>query len=158
MISTHTGFGTTQDLEQSSYSGESSSENIAFHEASHVQATWAFVSCARTCSWFSGDGLHTCWESDWWRRRERDVPYDYDCRVDVAPNETARRRMAAEVGKPAMVVGIDDSEHSFYALQWTLRRFFSVADSTFKLVVVHSKPSPASVVGLAGPGTFECAD
>ncbi|RWW85855.1 hypothetical protein BHE74_00005435, partial [Ensete ventricosum] len=91
-------------------------------------------------SWFSGDGLHTCWESDRWRRRERDVPYDYDlgrdCRVDVAPNETAsllllriavallnlrpharRRRMAAEVGKPAMVVGIDDSEHSFYALQ-----------------------------------------
>ncbi|THU68638.1 hypothetical protein C4D60_Mb08t05980 [Musa balbisiana] len=63
--------------------------------------------------------------------------------------------MAAEVGKPTMVVGIDDSEHSFYALQWTLRRFFSVADSAFKLVVVHSKPSPASVVGLAGPGAAD---
>ncbi|WOL03304.1 universal stress protein A-like protein [Canna indica] len=63
--------------------------------------------------------------------------------------------MTAEVRKPAMVVGIDDSEHSFYALQWTLRRFFSTAGSPFQLVVVHSKPSLTSVVGLAGPGAAD---
>ncbi|ONK68377.1 uncharacterized protein A4U43_C05F10790 [Asparagus officinalis] len=52
-----------------------------------------------------------------------------------------------------MVVGIDDSEHSFYALQWALLHFFSGGGtaSPFKLVVIHAKPSPASVVSLAGP-------
>ncbi|KAK9177568.1 hypothetical protein WN944_029591 [Citrus x changshan-huyou] len=53
-----------------------------------------------------------------------------------------------------MVVGIDDSEHSMYALQWTLDHFFanSTVNPPFKLVIVHAKPSPSSVVGLAGPG------
>ncbi|RZR74629.1 hypothetical protein BHM03_00039756 [Ensete ventricosum] len=62
---------------------------------------------------------------------------------------------ASVVGKSVMVVGIDDSEHSFYALQWTLLHFFSPAagsSSPFKLVVVSAKPTPTSVIGLAGPG------
>ncbi|CAN1332759.1 hypothetical protein LINPERPRIM_LOCUS35845 [Linum perenne] len=40
-----------------------------------------------------------------------------------------------------MVVGIDDSEHSMYALQWTLDHFFTpfAGDgSLFKLVVTYS--------------------
>ena len=51
-----------------------------------------------------------------------------------------------------MVVGVDESEHSYYALQWTLRHFFAVPVPLFKLVVVTAKPTPSSVVGLAGPG------
>ncbi|CAN1336057.1 hypothetical protein LINPERPRIM_LOCUS36999 [Linum perenne] len=57
-----------------------------------------------------------------------------------------------------MVVGIDDSEHSMYALQWTLDHFFTPLTgdgSLFKLVVVHSKPTPSSVVSLAGRATAE---
>ncbi|KAJ3681377.1 hypothetical protein LUZ60_015866 [Juncus effusus] len=62
----------------------------------------------------------------------------------------------AETGeKPAMVVGIDESEHSFYALQWTLLHFFSTPAPLFKLVVVTAKPTPTSVVGLAGPGAAD---
>ncbi|KAJ0110988.1 hypothetical protein Patl1_01008 [Pistacia atlantica] len=59
--------------------------------------------------------------------------------------------------KQTMVVGIDDSEHSFYALEWTLDHFFTnfPANPPFKLVVVHAKPLPSSVVGLAGPGAAE---
>lgn len=56
-----------------------------------------------------------------------------------------------------MVVGLDDSEHSFYALEWTLEHFFSKSpeNSPFKLVIVHAKPSAASAVGLAGPGAAD---
>ena len=53
-----------------------------------------------------------------------------------------------------MVVGIDDSEHSTYALQWTLDHFFanSTVNPPFKLVIVHARPSPSAVIGLAGHG------
>ncbi|KAL3517445.1 hypothetical protein ACH5RR_020034 [Cinchona calisaya] len=64
----------------------------------------------------------------------------------------------ATAEKPVMVVGIDDSEHSFYALEWTLEHFFGTASSAvtpFKLVIVHAKPSPSSAVGLAGPGAAD---
>ncbi|KAI3449490.1 hypothetical protein Pfo_006155 [Paulownia fortunei] len=59
--------------------------------------------------------------------------------------------------KSVMVVGVDDSEHSFHALEWTLQHFFSPApeNSPFKLVIVHAKPSAATTVGLAGPGAAE---
>ncbi|PIA61429.1 hypothetical protein AQUCO_00300741v1 [Aquilegia coerulea] len=59
--------------------------------------------------------------------------------------------------KQVMVVGIDDSEHSFYALEWTLDRFFAAFASNppFQLVIVHAKPTPTSVIGLAGPGAAE---
>ncbi|KAL8151602.1 hypothetical protein V2J09_021410 [Rumex salicifolius] len=60
-------------------------------------------------------------------------------------------------GKPVMVVGIDDSEHSFYALSWALEHFFvpHAPISPFNLVIVHAKPSAASAIGLAGPGGAE---
>ena len=53
-----------------------------------------------------------------------------------------------------MVIGIDDSEQSTYALQWTLDHFFanSTVNPPFKLVIVHARPSPSAVIGLAGPG------
>ncbi|KAL5862898.1 hypothetical protein ACOSQ3_000412 [Xanthoceras sorbifolium] len=59
--------------------------------------------------------------------------------------------------KQVMVVGIDDSEHSMYALEWTLEHFFKNFSSNppFKLVVVHAKPTAGSAVGLAGPGAAE---
>jgi hypothetical protein len=69
--------------------------------------------------------------------------------------ETGSETVAnVEAGPPAMVVGIDESDHSFYALQWTLRHFFSVPVPLFKLVVVTAKPTPSSVVSLAGPGNL----
>ncbi|KAF8006472.1 hypothetical protein BT93_K0695 [Corymbia citriodora subsp. variegata] len=56
-----------------------------------------------------------------------------------------------------MVVGVDESELSLYALQWTLDNFFApfAPHIPFKLVVVHAKPSPTSVIGLGGPGVIE---
>ncbi|KZV21550.1 hypothetical protein F511_11043 [Dorcoceras hygrometricum] len=59
--------------------------------------------------------------------------------------------------KSVMVVGIDESEHSFYALHWTLQHFFSPSPeySPFKLVIVHSKPSAAMAVGIIGPGSAD---
>ncbi|KAI3460809.1 hypothetical protein Pfo_017472 [Paulownia fortunei] len=59
--------------------------------------------------------------------------------------------------KSVMVVGLDDSDHSFYALEWTLQHFFSPSpeNSPFKLVVVHAKPSPLTAIGVAGPGSAD---
>ncbi|ONK62942.1 uncharacterized protein A4U43_C07F9720 [Asparagus officinalis] len=60
-----------------------------------------------------------------------------------------------------MVVGIDDSEHSLYALQWTLLHFFSgstaASASPFNLIVVHAKPTASSIVRFAGPGAADVA-
>ncbi|KAL4311260.1 hypothetical protein GQ457_01G053740 [Hibiscus cannabinus] len=59
--------------------------------------------------------------------------------------------------KQVMVVGIDDSEHSTYALEWTLDHFFVpfASNPPFKLFIVHAKPTATSAVGLAGPGAAE---
>ncbi|KAK8614557.1 hypothetical protein V6N13_068357 [Hibiscus sabdariffa] len=57
--------------------------------------------------------------------------------------------------KQALVVGVDESEHSMYALEWTLDHFFFASDPPFKLFIVHAKPTASSVVGLAGPGAAE---
>ena len=56
--------------------------------------------------------------------------------------------------KQVMVVGIDDSEQSTYALGWTLKHFFTpyASNHPFKLVLVHAKPTVSSAVSLAGPG------
>uniref|UniRef100_A0A803Q517 UspA domain-containing protein n=1 Tax=Cannabis sativa TaxID=3483 RepID=A0A803Q517_CANSA len=56
--------------------------------------------------------------------------------------------------KPVMVMGLYDSKLSFYALEWTLDRYFVGfgPNHPFKLVVVHARPTPASVVGVGGPG------
>ncbi|EPS66020.1 hypothetical protein M569_08758, partial [Genlisea aurea] len=56
--------------------------------------------------------------------------------------------------KSVIVVGVDDSEHSFYALEWTLQHIYLPAPESFKLVVVHAKPPAITAVGLAGPGPF----
>ncbi|CAM8962502.1 unnamed protein product [Rhodiola kirilowii] len=63
--------------------------------------------------------------------------------------------MAAE--KPVMVVGIDESDHSFYALNWTIDHFFApyAPNHPFKLVLVHAKPLATSALGLAGPGAVD---
>lgn len=73
---------------------------------------------------------------------------------------TATEAAAGEAAvETVMVVGMDDSEHSYYALEWTLHHFFSPAvrsaSPLFKLVVVHAKPSPSSVVSFAGPGAAD---
>ncbi|KAJ4824306.1 hypothetical protein Tsubulata_029367 [Turnera subulata] len=62
--------------------------------------------------------------------------------------------------KQVMVVGIDDSEHSMYALEWTLQHFFAApsSDPPFKLVIVHARPSATSAVGLAGPEVLPIVD
>lgn len=63
---------------------------------------------------------------------------------------------AAPPGKMTMVAGVDDSEHSFYALQWALQHFFPPGQpQQYRLVVVTAKPSAASAVGLAGPGAAD---
>ncbi|PWA45204.1 universal stress protein PHOS34 [Artemisia annua] len=56
--------------------------------------------------------------------------------------------------KPVMIVGVDASDHSFYALEWTLDHFLkpTAPNSPFKLVVIHSKPTPTSAIRFAGPG------
>ncbi|PIA44402.1 hypothetical protein AQUCO_01700178v1 [Aquilegia coerulea] len=61
-------------------------------------------------------------------------------------------------GKPVMIVGIDDSEHSFYALEWTLDRFFpssTASDPPYKLMVIHARPLASATVGIAGPGAAD---
>ncbi|KAJ1265665.1 hypothetical protein BS78_08G093400 [Paspalum vaginatum] len=61
-------------------------------------------------------------------------------------------------GKMTMVAGIDESEHSFYALEWALQHFFPPSGQQpqqYRLVVVTAKPSAASAVGLAGPGAAD---
>ncbi|CAA7399909.1 unnamed protein product [Spirodela intermedia] len=53
--------------------------------------------------------------------------------------------------KQVIVVGIDEGEHSEYALQWTLDHFFADARSrppVFSLVVVYARPFPTSVANL----------
>ncbi|OIT20221.1 PREDICTED: universal stress protein PHOS32-like [Nicotiana attenuata] len=58
--------------------------------------------------------------------------------------------------KQLMIFALDDSDHSFYALEWTLDHFFpSPSASSFKLIIVHAKPNPTSVIGAVGPGTTD---
>ncbi|KAL4558849.1 hypothetical protein LXL04_037053 [Taraxacum kok-saghyz] len=56
--------------------------------------------------------------------------------------------------KPVMIVGVDDSEQSFFALEWTLDQFFvpSAPNPLFELIIVNSKPTPPSSIGFAVPG------
>ncbi|XP_058762369.1 universal stress protein PHOS34-like isoform X2 [Vicia villosa] len=60
-----------------------------------------------------------------------------------------------EKAQPVMIVAIDESEHSAYALKWTLDHFFNNNNPVFKLVLLHARPSATSSVGLAGPGAAE---
>lgn len=55
--------------------------------------------------------------------------------------------------KQVMVVGIDDSSYSLYALEWTLEHLLApTPNPIFKLVLVYAKPSPTYAAGLVGPG------
>lgn len=59
-------------------------------------------------------------------------------------------------GKPVMLVGIDDSDHSYYALEWTLKHFFALGQpQQYHLVLLTSKPPASAVIGIAGLGTAE---
>ncbi|KAK9933786.1 hypothetical protein M0R45_020962 [Rubus argutus] len=60
----------------------------------------------------------------------------------------------AESAKPLMLVAVDDSEHSFYALDWTLDHFFAPGVThPFKLTIVHARASPSSALGVPGVGS-----
>ena len=64
--------------------------------------------------------------------------------------------MASE--KQSIVVGIDEGEHSEYALEWTLDHFFTGYGSEmrkFVLIIVYARPFPTSVVGMGSPGVAE---
>ncbi|KAH0462500.1 hypothetical protein IEQ34_010075 [Dendrobium chrysotoxum] len=69
--------------------------------------------------------------------------------------------VAGELKRGTIVVGIDDSEHSFYALQWILGHFFagggaaSALGAGYKLVIIHAKPFSTSVIGIGGPGVAD---
>lgn len=56
-----------------------------------------------------------------------------------------------ETRKPLMIVGIDENEHSFYALEWALTNFFpSQTPHHFQLMTVYAKPSSSSLVEFQG--------
>ncbi|KAK2418723.1 hypothetical protein P8452_62856 [Trifolium repens] len=64
--------------------------------------------------------------------------------------------MAQVSEKQVMVVGIDDSNYSSYALEWTLDHLVTtLPNPIFKLVLVYAKPSVSSTVGFVGPGAAE---
>ena len=74
---------------------------------------------------------------------------------EVAYNSAKSRSMGDSSEKQVMVVGIDDSDYSTYALQWALDHLIAPAsNSIFKLVLVYAKPSAASAVGFGGPGIY----
>jgi hypothetical protein len=63
--------------------------------------------------------------------------------------------MAQVSEKQVMVVGIDDSNYSSYALEWTLDHLVTtLPNPIFKLVLVYAKPSVCSTVGFVGPGIY----
>ncbi|XAR58446.1 hypothetical protein NMG60_11013837 [Bertholletia excelsa] len=55
--------------------------------------------------------------------------------------------------KPVMMVGLDEGEESFYAMEWALDHFFTpyAPSYPFSLLLVHAKPSPFSAIGYTGP-------
>ncbi|RLM85204.1 universal stress protein A-like protein [Panicum miliaceum] len=57
--------------------------------------------------------------------------------------------------KTVVVVGVDDSDHSYHALEWTVRHVAAGMAGAADLVIVHAKPSPSSVVSFGGPGAGE---
>ncbi|GJM95480.1 hypothetical protein PR202_ga12220 [Eleusine coracana subsp. coracana] len=75
----------------------------------------------------------------------------------MAQEASASSSAAAAAGKTTMVVGVDDSEPSWYALPWTLQHFFTPdqpKQQQYRLVVVMSKPC----LGAADVVSFVEAD
>uniref|UniRef100_A0A803L9V6 UspA domain-containing protein n=1 Tax=Chenopodium quinoa TaxID=63459 RepID=A0A803L9V6_CHEQI len=62
--------------------------------------------------------------------------------------------------KAVMIVGIDESDESFYALEWTLDHFFApyAPIFPFNVLLVYAKPPATSAIGLTGPGATEVHD
>ncbi|CAN6219912.1 unnamed protein product [Urochloa humidicola] len=54
-----------------------------------------------------------------------------------------------------VVVAVDDSDHSYYALEWAVRHLAAGMAGAADLVIIHAKPSPSSVVSFGGPGAGE---
>uniref|UniRef100_A0ACD5YAM7 Uncharacterized protein n=1 Tax=Avena sativa TaxID=4498 RepID=A0ACD5YAM7_AVESA len=64
----------------------------------------------------------------------------------AAPAEAEERK------KVVVVVGVDDSDHSYHALEWAVRHVAAAAAAEgAELVVVHGKPSASSVVSFGSP-------
>uniref|UniRef100_A0A2P2M1A9 UspA domain-containing protein n=1 Tax=Rhizophora mucronata TaxID=61149 RepID=A0A2P2M1A9_RHIMU len=57
--------------------------------------------------------------------------------------------------KEVMVVAIDESDHSMYALEWAVDHFFApfAPNYPFKLLIVHAKPTAPTLVDLPGYGS-----
>ncbi|XP_020596534.1 universal stress protein PHOS34-like [Phalaenopsis equestris] len=70
---------------------------------------------------------------------------------------TAAAEAAGESKRGTIVLGFDDSEHSFYALEWILSHFFasggsaSIPGPAYNLVIIHAKPNPTSLIAIGGP-------
>ncbi|XP_037483605.1 universal stress protein YxiE-like isoform X2 [Triticum dicoccoides] len=78
----------------------------------------------------------------------------------MAETEAASAAAAAEAGpaeegrsKTVVLVGVDDSDHSYRALEWAVLYVAETAGAgaPVELVVVHAKPAVSSVVTLGGP-------
>lgn len=78
--------------------------------------------------------------------------------ITLKIEQVAQRKrisMAQTQEKQVMVVGIDDSDYSTYALEWTLDHLVApIPNPIFKLVLVYAKPSVSASVGFVGPGIY----
>eukprot|EP01018_Ginkgo_biloba_P017549 Gb_32428 [translate_table: standard] len=63
----------------------------------------------------------------------------------------------AEIAKQKIIVGVDDSEQSRYALEWTLDHLIApfAGNSPYKLLLIHARPTPTSALRMAGPGAAD---
>ncbi|KNA11262.1 hypothetical protein SOVF_136880 [Spinacia oleracea] len=59
--------------------------------------------------------------------------------------------------KAVMIVGIDESDESFHALEWTLDKFFTpyAPNFPFNVLLVYAKPTSTTAIGLTGPGAAQ---
>lgn len=77
----------------------------------------------------------------------------------AAEAEVGSGLAAGEKQRTVVVVAVDDSDHSYHALEWTVRHVAApgggVAGGAADLVIVHAKPSPSSIVSFGGPGAGE---
>ena len=75
--------------------------------------------------------------------------------LGLASGEQPPQQQQQPKKKTVVVVAVDDSDHSYYALEWTVRHVTGaggMAGGAADLVIVHAKPSPSSVVSFGGPG------
>ncbi|XP_047066217.1 universal stress protein YxiE-like [Lolium rigidum] len=69
--------------------------------------------------------------------------------TNATPAPAAAAAEECGMRKTVVVVGVDDSDHSYSALEWAVRHVAAAADA--ELVVVHGKPSASSVVTFGSP-------